>query len=1183
VICASCGAENELGRKFCLTCGQRLAVACDRCGTANTPGARYCGECGQALNAAQNSTPSASTTGVATGAGPDTGAPTTERRLVSVLFADLVGFTTISEASDAEDVRELLGHYFDTCREIVGRYGGSVEKFIGDAVMAVWGTPTAQEDDAERAVRAGLDLVDAVRRLNGGHDMPELALRAGVHTGEAVVTIGATGMGMVAGDLVNTASRLQSVALPGTVLVGEGTRRAAGDAIVFEPAGEQTLKGKATPIPAFTAVRVVAQRGGVGRSEGLEPPFVGRESELRLIKDFYHATARDRGPRLVSVTGQAGIGKSRLAWEFLKYIDGVTEIVHWHQGRSPSYGDGISFWALGEMVRMRIGIGESADEASTRERLSATLDEFVTDAEERRSLEEPILHLLGFGQGQSRERGQLFLAWRTFFERIAEVGPVVMVFEDLQWADDGLLDFIEELVTWSRGRSIYLITLARAELLDRRPTWGAGQRSFTSLSLVPLADDDVQTLLAGLVPGLPESATRQIVERAEGIPLYAVETVRMLLNDGRIEPYGETFRPVGDLTQLAVPESLHALIAARIDALPAAERTLYQDGSVLGLSFSLASLAAVSRSSADIGPLLQLLVQRELLTIDDDPRSPERGLYRFVQGLLREVAYGTLSRGDRRARHLAAARYYEKLGDDELSGVLAQHYVDAYQAHPDGAEGAAVAAQARVALRGAAQRATELGSFRLAHGYLESALIVSRDPSDELDLRVQATDAAAGAGLMDRAIAHGERAITLAGEVGSDFVRRVAVARLANILVEGRQQDALNLLNSAMSEPDMTPEAPGYIEVATVLAKTEMRRLNDVRAIELAELALPHAQRADNDALILDLLITRSVSLSNLGRATEAVVILTGALDAANRLSLAEQANRAAVNLGYALAPDDPARAFAVSRSAMERAEQDGNIWGLRYIVGNAVDGAIEVGEWDWAVTRMTEMKPVFTEAAEQLWFGAFATVISALRGDDVRDEALRLYEASRPFDDAQYRSLGAYGLSVVEMLRGDVARVVELAREAESSGVSGSEGAIHGARAAIWNGNLDAAREMRTSFRNAGRGRRTTGHLATMDGGIAMLEGRVDEAQAHYAEAQAIFRQIGARSWLGMTGLDIVVTGAMEPDERRRAADEARDIFTGLRAAALLERLDAALVTGRTPGSGAAPRATDVQVSQEA
>ena len=303
---------------------------------------------------------------------------------------------------------------------------------------------------------------------------PDSQLRAGVLTGEAAVTLGATDKGMVAGDMVNTASRLQSAAPPGTVLVGESTMRAASEAIAFEPAGEQTLKGKATPVTAFRALRVVAKRGGVGRAEQLEPPFVGRDAELRLIKDFFHATAREHGVRLVSVMGQAGIGKSRLAWEFHKYLDGLTETVYWHQGRSPSYGDGVSFWALGEMVRMRAGIGEGDDEETTRTRLGETLNQFIPDADERRRLEGPLLQLLGIGAAGGRERSELFSAWRTFFERLADANTVVMVFEDLQWADDGLLDFLEEMLAWSRGRPIYLMTLARAELLDRRPTWGAG-------------------------------------------------------------------------------------------------------------------------------------------------------------------------------------------------------------------------------------------------------------------------------------------------------------------------------------------------------------------------------------------------------------------------------------------------------------------------------------------------------------------------------------------------------------------------------------------------------------------------------------------------------------------------------------------------------------------------------------
>ena len=1175
MICARCGAENELGRKFCLECGERLSVTCPACGASNTPGARFCGECGKAL--AASDAPQAS--GVMHSPGP-----VSERRLVSVLFADLVGFTTISEARDAEDVRELLEGYFDTCRAVVTRYGGTVEKFIGDAVMAVWGTPVAQEDDAERAVRAALDLVDVARRLGDERGVSGLSLRAAVHTGEAVVSIGAAGMGMVAGDLVNTASRLQSIAPPGSVLVGEGTRRAASDAIAFEEAGEQILKGKASPVPAFRAVRVVAQRGGVGRSEGLEPPFVGRTSELQLIKDFYHATARERGPRLVSVIGQAGIGKSRLAWEFLKYIDGVTELAYWHQGRSPAYGDGISFWALGEMVRMRIGIGEGADEPTTREHLGRTLDEFVPDADERRALEDPLLHLMGMGGSQTRERGKLFVAWRTFFERIAEAAPVIMVFEDLQWADEGMLDFIEELVTWSRGRSIYLITLARPELLDRRPTWGAGQRSFTSLSVAPLSDDEMHTLLAGLVPGLPGEVVNRIVARAEGIPLYAVETVRMLLNDGRIERDGDAFRPVGDMNQMAVPESLHALIAARIDGLAAAERTLVQDASVLGLSFSLEAVTAVTRTPAEeIGPLLGHLLQRELFILDDDPRSPERGQHRFVQGLLREVAYGTLSRDDRRARHLAAARFYEALGDDELSGVLAQHYVDAYQAHPDGPEGAAVAAQARVALRGAAQRAQELGSPRSAHGYLESALLVTNEPADELDLRAVARDAAAAAGMFDRALAHAERALELAAGLGDRVAHRMGSAQLGNILIEGHQEKAIQVLNEAMAEPGLTPEDPGYLQVATVLAKAEMRRQNDRRAIELAELALPAAQRAGADDLGLDLLITRGVALANVGRTFEAVVTLTGALEIARRRSIPDASSRAATNLGYVLQPDDPAAAYAASRASLEESLRDGIVWGIRYLLGNAVDAAIEVGEWDWALEVMADKEFLFAEPAERLWFGAFTTAIHAYRGEDVEEEARRLHETGLAFDDPQYRSLGGYSLAIVNLVNNRHREQIELSDEQLTNGIAGIEGAVFGARAAIWNDDLPTAVRMRAAYERGPRGRRTDALTATIDGGIAALEGRAGDARNRFGEAQRLWRELGLDFGLAMTNLDIIITRSLEPDERRRAANEARETFTRLRADGLLRRLDAALAGDAVDASPLRHATESEQIRQEA
>ena len=637
--CRACGTANEPGRKFCASCGSRLIATCPACGTANAPTDRFCGECGAAIGNAETVTPSSA----AIGADPVADARTAERRMVTILFADLVGFTSLAEDRDPETVRELLTRYFEVAADVIGRYGGTVEKFIGDAVMAVWGAPTAHEDDAERAVRAGLELIEAVRGLAiAGRP---LEVRAGVLTGEAAVTLGAVGQGMVAGDLVNTASRLQSVAPPGTVLVGESTYRATSEAIAFEPAGDQLLKGKTSPVPAWRAIRVVGMIGGAGRSDVLEPPFVGREAELRLVKEMLHAATRERRLRLVSVIGQPGIGKSRLAWEFHKYIDGISESIYWHQGRSPAYGEGITFWALGEMVRKRAGLIETDDAATTRARIAEALVEYVSDEGERRWIEPRLLQLLGVDEGGGGDRDELFAAWRTFFERVSEQGTVVLVFEDLQWADTGLLDFIDHLVEWSRGRPILVMTLARPELLERRPAWGAGRRNFVSLSLEPLTRDDMAQLLDGLVPGLPDAMVLAILERADGIPLYAVETIRMLLHDGQLEAVDGIYRPVSDQIRLDVPETLHALIAARLDGLDAADRSLLQDAAVLGQTFSVGALAAVCGQEPEaVTANLRSLERRELVTEEIDPRSPERGQWSFVQALIREVGYATLSK-----------------------------------------------------------------------------------------------------------------------------------------------------------------------------------------------------------------------------------------------------------------------------------------------------------------------------------------------------------------------------------------------------------------------------------------------------------------------------------------------------------------------------------------------------------
>ena len=744
VICASCGAENNVGRKFCLECGTPLAAACPACGSPNPPAARFCGECGARLAG------TAATARPGTPPARPAASPTpavAERRVVSVLFADLVGFTTIAENRDAEEVRDLLSRYFDLARGIVERHGGTIEKFIGDAVMAVWGAPTSHEDDAERAVRAALEIVGGVRGLG-----PAVHARVGVVTGEAAVTIGAIGEGMVAGDMVNTASRLQGAAPPDVVLVGEATMHAASRAIAFAEAGDQTLKGKVAPVPAWRALRVVAERGGRGRAETIEAPFVGRDDELRLLKDLYHATARDRRVRLVSVTGQGGIGKSRLAWEFLKYLDGLVETVYWHHGRSPSYGSGITFWALGEMVRERAGLAEADDEPTTRTRIAESVARWIPDEHERRWVEASLLALLGVADPPAGGQDRLFSAWRTFFERIAAEDPVVLVFEDLQWADSGLLAFIDHLVEWSRGVPIDVVALARPELLETRPDWGAGKRNFTSLTLEPLSPEAMRALLAGLVPGLSSDAATRIVARADGVPLYAVEIVRMLVAQGSLEAADGAYRPVGDLADLAVPETLHSLIAARLDGLDPADRALLQAAAVLGHTFTVDGLAAVAAlDRGDVERRLLSLVRRELVARDLDPRSVERGQFAFVQSLVREVAYATLSRRDRKSRHLAAARHFETLVDQELAGALANHYLAAYRNAIEGPEAEALAAQARIALRAAGDRAVALGAQEQALGFYRDAIEVTTDPADRAVLLERAGAAASAAGFHEEA------------------------------------------------------------------------------------------------------------------------------------------------------------------------------------------------------------------------------------------------------------------------------------------------------------------------------------------------------------------------------------------------------------------------------------------------
>ncbi len=1095
-----------------------------------------------------------------------------------MLFADLVGFTTFAADRDPEEVRETLTRYFDVAREVIDRYGGTVEKFIGDAVMAVWGTPIAHEDDAERAVRAGLELVDAVRSIG-----PEIQARCGVLTGEVAVTLGATNQGMVAGDLVNTASRLQGVAMPGTVLVGDATQRAAAQSIVFEAVGDQTLKGKTSPVPAWRAVRVVAERGGRGRKETLEAPFVGRDEELRQLKDLFHATGREGRARLVSVIGPGGIGKTRLAWEFLKYVDGLVEQVWWHDGRSPAYGDGVTFWALGEMIRGRAGLLETDDEATTRAKIVAMLHKHVPDPEERTWIEPALLALLGFGAGVGSE--QLFGAWRTFFERLASSGPVVMVFEDLHHADLGLLDFIDHLLDWSRTAPITIITLARRELLDRRPDWGAGKRSFTSIHLEPLSAAAMRQLLGGLVPGLPTAATDAIVARADGIPLYAVETVRMLLSRGNLVLEDGVYRPIGDLDKLAVPETLAALIAARLDGLDAKDRALVADAAVLGQSFTMDALAVISGVAPDDRAALEArlggLVKRELLALRVDPRSPERGQYAFMQALIREVAYNTLAKKDRKVRHVAAARFFEALGSDELAGALAGHYLAAQQLATDAAEADALAAQARLALRGAAERAASLGSHEQAITFLDQALAVTRDQADRADLHQRALASALQGLDGEVAERHAIGALEALRSLGDREAIALATGAHAAV-IHGYYADpdrTLAVLLPAWEEFSDLEETPVGVSLMRRLANAYGARNDAATALQWTDRFLPIAERLDLLGDTAAGLTLRGSQLFRLNRPREALVLLRGASQLALSNDLREVERSTRTLLTFFLQSADPAEGLALARDGQAIARRLGSLAYGFLMVGNGFSCALRVGEWDWAAALLEEWISMEISGSFALELYVDRAVLTALRGDDASADIARATTMVAEVKDPQYESYVHWARAWAAMVAGRLSEAREEAVSAARTTNYFSPISLPlAARAALWAGDSAAAEAILEDLVASGfRGEAVDLDLATLRAGIAAREGRPAESAAAYREALRGWRQMGLAFDEALAALDMALLLDPPDADLRALMDSGRETLRRLGARPLLDRLDAA-----KPSLGSAPAAQPAQSADE-
>jgi len=1180
VTCSTCGATNPPDGRFCLTCGSALG-GCPNCGASNPAGARFCGNCGTSLGAVEDQQPRSDHA-------PDARTGATERRVVSVLFADLVGFTALSADRDPETIRDIQDRYFERTRVIVDRYGGVIEKFIGDAVMAMWGAPVAHEDDAERAVRAGLDLVDMVPAL-GREAGVELGIRVGVLTGEAAVSVGAEGQGMVTGDMVNTAARLQSVAPPGGVLVGEATRLASEAAIEFVAAGDQELKGKSAPVASWLATRVVGDRGGARRPDALEPPFVGRNDELRFLKEQFHAVGRERRARLVSLVGQAGIGKSRLAWELEKYLDGVVEQVWWHRGRSPSYGEGVTFWALGEMIRRRAGLVEGDDEDATRRAIAAMLQLHISDETERTWIEPRILVLLGIGEPPAGGRTELFAAWRTFFERLAETGTVAFVVEDLQWSDDGLLDFLEHLLDWARSSPIFVLTLARPELLERRAGWGTDRRGAISMRLDPLTDAAMRELLEGMVPGLPESVVGKIVERADGLPLYAVETIRMLIASGRLAQDGGRLVSVGkplgaaDMGALEVPPTLHALVAARLDRLAPADRSILQDAAVLGQTFSLESLASISgETTVALEPRLDLLVRREILAVETDPRAPTRGQHAFVQALVREVAYSTLAKRERRERHLAAARYLESLGDDELAGAVASHFVAAYRAAPDGPAGEAVAAQARISLLATADRAESLGALGQAIESLTSALEVTRDAGDHARLlertgflKILQSQFDEGQETLAAAVAGYEALDDQVGVIRAVARRILAylgAAQIASAIDVARPfREAVETLltrTDLIGSDDLREAGEAAALFAEAVGRTAFRNNEMHEAVRWCDRALTLAEPLRLDETVAMAFVTKGTALQYTGHRREGVALLEGAILDARSHGQHVAALRGGNNLASMTVDQDPRGALERTREGMDLSRRLGLLSFDAYHAGNAVSAAERLGEWTWIREAIGELADAHLGRGHADWIAFCRDYLTAWTGGPDVARGERLHAASVAEHDFQTELNTSLWLARCAFAAGrmdDAVRWSEAFVRHNETSVSAEDFAMVG-RFALHAKRLDVARHLLQVVDRLFGG--ITDHdKSSLRAGVAAREGRTTDALALYRAALGGYREGGCRFDVGLTILDMAVLIGPDEPAVRSSIPEAREILEGLGATSLVERLDP------LDGQGAAPR----------
>jgi class 3 adenylate cyclase/tetratricopeptide (TPR) repeat protein len=788
-------------------------------------------------------------------------APGEELKVISVLFCDLVGFTTHTEQSDPEAVRERLTRYHARVRADVERFGGRVEKLMGDGVFAVFGAPIVHEDDPERAVRAALRILESLDELNDADPSLALSVRVAVTTGEAILQLtDAPDREGIIGDVVNTASRLQGEAPVGAVVVDERTYLTLRDVVEFEALDPVEVKGKSGSLAIWRAV-AVRSRYGVAVDSAVSDVFVGRSHEFSLLTEAFRRSEAQSSAQLVTIVGEPGVGKSRLVHEFFRWVDDRPDLVWWRQGRCLPYGEGITFWALGEIVKSQAGILEAEPPSQVAEKLARTVSTLIDQAAEAEWVRSRLAPLVGLPGGGAAERDELFNAWHRFLESLASKNPLVLVIEDVHWADPALLDFLEHLLDWSRDLPILLVCTARPELYTERPEWAGGRRDAVTIGLSALGPAETIELVSSLSKRtvMPAGAQQALLERSGGNPLYVTEYVRLAAERGMLDRIGEA--------DLPLPDTIQALIAARLDLLPSEDKALVQAAAVVGKVFwtgALAFLRGVDVAAVRVG--LRRVVQRELVRPVRRSSMLGQEEHSFVHVLARDVAYSQIPRRERASMHLAVARWLEAKAEDRLVDVaeqLAHHYTTSASLTASVEPG--VREQAHRFLLMAAERAEAL-DIRQAGDFYRTALEFADGPAEKArallglgDVVLDDLDAAEAA--LEAALA----AFVEAGDVDGQLRALTRRSKLEWYRGDGEKSartsaEALQLCEGAAPSAGLADALAGIASHLYLSGKA-------VESLEIVERAISVAQTVGATEMYARALVTRGSALAMLGDA----------------------------------------------------------------------------------------------------------------------------------------------------------------------------------------------------------------------------------------------------------------------------------------------------------------------------